>query len=175
MRVREHGRSVWMPIARSLRRSDYWQKVENSRNNLYEIFFITCSKYHKYRSLGGRPFGSSRPDQRSGTSGRRICRRWYVSQSSLITNTLWNTLRVCPILSLSVSTAVGVYDFRQLQLRSAAGSTPQGLSSPTGCCWFTRADRLSCSSRRSYIPATVHFMKYPVRKMALISGRGVSK
>ena len=33
-----------------------------------------------------------------------------------------------------VSTAAGVYDFRQLQLRSAAGSSPKGLSSPTGCC-----------------------------------------
>ena len=33
-----------------------------------------------------------------------------------------------------VSTDAGVYDFRQLQLRSAAGSSPKGLSSPTGCC-----------------------------------------
>ena len=35
-----------------------------------------------------------------------------------------------------ISTAAGVYDSRQLQLGSAAGSSPGGLSSPTGCCRF---------------------------------------
>ena len=35
-----------------------------------------------------------------------------------------------------ISTAAGMYDVRQLQLGSAAGSSPGGLSSPTGCCRF---------------------------------------
>ena len=46
---------------------------------------------------------------------------------------------------LSVSTAAGVYDFRQLQLRSAAGSSPDGLSLSTGCCWTCGDIRFSCS------------------------------
>ena len=35
-----------------------------------------------------------------------------------------------------ISTAAGMYNVRQLQLGSAAGSSPGGLSSPTGCCRF---------------------------------------
>ena len=34
-----------------------------------------------------------------------------------------------------ISTAAGMYDVRQLQPGSAAGSSPGGLSSPTGCCF----------------------------------------
>ena len=34
-----------------------------------------------------------------------------------------------------ISTAAGMYDIRQLQLGSAAGSSPGGLSSPTDCCF----------------------------------------
>ena len=34
-----------------------------------------------------------------------------------------------------ISTAARMYDVRQLQLGSAAGSSPGRLSSPTGCCF----------------------------------------
>ena len=45
------------------------------------------------------------------------------------------TALFCSFESLLASTAAGVYDFRQLQHRSAAGSSPDDrLSSPTGCC-----------------------------------------
>ena len=37
------------------------------------------------------------------------------------------------------------YDFRQLQLRSAAGSSLDGLSLPTGCCWSCGDTWFSCS------------------------------
>ena len=41
-----------------------------------------------------------------------------------------------------ISTAAGMYDVRQLQLGSAAGSSPGGLSSPTDCCFDAVGDRV---------------------------------
>ena len=40
--------------------------------------------WHRYqqRLLGGRPFGLSRPDQQSGSSGWRICQRWCFARRS---------------------------------------------------------------------------------------------
>ena len=35
--------------------------------------------------------------------------------------------------------------------------------------WPSRPERLICSRRRSYIPATVHFMKYPFRHKLMVS------
>ena len=39
--------------------------------------------------------------------------------------------------AITGSTGAGVNDFRHLQSGSAAGSSPKGLSSPTGCCWMS--------------------------------------
>ena len=41
-----------------------------------------------------------------------------------------------------ISTAAGMYDVRQLQPGSAAGSSPGGLSSPTDCCFDAVGDRV---------------------------------
>ena len=42
-------------------------------------------------------------------------------------------------------------------------------SSARTALWPSRPERLICSRRMAYIPATVHFMKYPFRHKLMVS------